>query len=155
MTNAPFGDHPNPALPGEMLPPPPRGPSDRERTFARVYVQTGSLREAAEAAGYRHDGGADLLARPQVQQILSEVREQTTQTISETVERVLTDLRIVADSCMTPDENGKIDAAGANKALELIGKYLAMFTDRVENLGDRRVFMVTDPVDEGKAEGDA
>jgi phage terminase small subunit len=54
---------------------------------------------------------------------------------------VLDNLKIVTERCMSPeplyDKDGNIveytfQAAGANKALELIGKHLGMFTDKTE-----------------------
>jgi phage terminase small subunit len=54
---------------------------------------------------------------------------------------VLDNLKIVTERCMSPeplyDKDGNIveytfQAAGANKALELIGKHLGMFTDKLD-----------------------
>jgi phage terminase small subunit len=54
---------------------------------------------------------------------------------------VLDNLKIVTERCMSPeplyDKDGNIveytfQAAGANKALELIGKHLGMFTDKID-----------------------
>lgn len=49
---------------------------------------------------------------------------------------VMERLRTVVDDCMA---DGKLNAAGANRALELIGKEFGMFKDQVEHSGNVKI----------------
>ena len=92
-----------------------------------------------------------LMKRPEIAKAIEERMQRRRETIELDEKWVLDRLRTIVERCMqvepvmsrgeqtfTQTEDGELalaytfDAAGANKALELIGKHFAMFTDRIE-----------------------
>lgn len=61
---------------------------------------------------------------------LNELQEQFTKTSMVTKEYVISKLVDVAERCSS---GKRLDATGTNKALELLGKHLKLFTDKVES----------------------
>lgn len=86
-----------------------------------------------------------LMAKPE---ILAAIEERLTRRreLSELDEKwVLDRLRCVAERCMQaepvlregePTGEYRFDSSGANRALELIGKHFAMFTEKINHSGD-------------------
>ncbi|MFA5149255.1 MAG: hypothetical protein WC491_09055, partial [Candidatus Omnitrophota bacterium] len=56
-----------------------------------------------------------------------------------TQEYVLNSLKSVADRCM----GERLDSSGANKSLELLGKHLKLFTEKVEQSGSLTLNVIT------------
>lgn len=107
--------------------------------------------------------GSDLLANVGVKARLAEITKKSSRKTQITQELVLTNLKSISDRCLqiepvmvkdgkeTVQEQAqyicskcdevhtvglyKFDAAGANKANELLGRYMAMFTDKIEHSG--------------------
>ena len=101
-----------------------------------------------------------MLSNPKVSEYLKSKAEEKLKKADVTAERVIQSLVEVANRCMPKvpvmmkwgvqaieiikDENGneqlaqvwKFDSAGANSALEKLGKYLKLFTDKVELSGE-------------------
>lgn len=104
--------------------------------------------------------GCKMLSNPKVSEYLKSKAEEKLKKADVTAERVIQSLVEVANRCMQKvpvmmkwgiqaveiikDENGneqlaqvrKFDSAGANSALEKLGKYLKLFTDKVELSGE-------------------
>lgn len=103
-----------------------------------------------------------MLSNPKVSEYLKSKAEEKLKKADVTAERVIQSLVEVANRCMQKapvmtkwkdpkqvrerieDENGdeveanvwRFDSAGANSALEKLGKYLKLFTDKVEVSGE-------------------
>jgi phage terminase small subunit len=123
--------------------------TDKQRRFVDHYVVHLRVGEAARAAGYgpgRPDvAGSKLMARERVRAAIEECMRRQREETALSEAWVLDRLRIVVDRCLQaepardrrgePTGQYQFDAAGANRALELIGRHFAMFTDNV-NLRD-------------------
>jgi phage terminase small subunit len=120
----------------------------RHEAFAVEYVADLSATAAAVRAGYSERSarqiGSRLLKRPEVADRIADLlaarRVRTEAKADEVVER----LHKLAQMCMTPvpvvDDDGRllgmrpVNASGAAKALELLGRTIGLFTDRHENV---------------------
>ncbi len=123
--------------------------NDRYEAFCREYLIDRNATQAAIRAGYSVDTaysqGPRLLKKVEVAERIRELSDDLAGTLGITAAGVLLDLRKVADACMREDpilevnDNGepvqtgtrKMDAQGACRALELLGKHLGLFDDRV------------------------
>jgi hypothetical protein len=86
------------------------------------------------------------------QQKIAEIAQEQAEEIAVTVDYVRDSLKEVAERCMQTipvlDGNGeptgeyKFDSSGANRALELLGKHLKMFTDKLEQEGSVKIEVV-------------
>jgi phage terminase small subunit len=91
--------------------------------------------------------GSRLLTNVDVQDYVSELQDERSERVSVTADDVLKDLLYLKDVCLGKEEITVTDAdgsltttkvfkeAGANKALESLGKHLKMFTDKQEVTG--------------------
>ena len=124
----------------------PRKAGNLREKFIVEYLIDQNATQAAIRAGY-----SSKTARQQGQRLLTyvDIRAQIDQKLAEQLERVqltadyvLTGLMEVADRCRQAvpvlDHEGKetgewrFDSTGANKALELLGKHLSLFTDKFQ-----------------------
>lgn len=132
--------------------------SDRMELFCKEYLKDLNATQAAIRAGYSEktakEQGSMLLSRlnirARVQELMAERSKQTLVDAAYVIEGLVE----VKERCLQRqpvmiwdakqkamvqkvDENGNhlwmFDSNGANKALELLGKHLAMFTDNVNN----------------------
>lgn len=111
-----------------------RGDSTRDRKwrrFAQLYVSTLKAEDAAEGAGYSRHYGHTLLKQEKVQSYIAELVAESNKQVHVTAEWVATRLREIVDRCIGPEAE-KFNPRDANKALELLGKTLAMFKDKIE-----------------------
>lgn len=116
--------------------------------------------------------GCKMLSNPKVSDYLKNKAEEKLKKADVSAERVIQSLVEVANRCMQKvpvmmkwgvqaieiikDENGneqlaqvrKFDSAWANSALEKLGKYLKLFTDKVELSGEV-ITWITIKLDEG------
>lgn len=102
---------------------------DRGRAFVLAYLSNGhNATQAAISAGYSAKSaaqkGSDLLHRPDVVAILEEERKKLATENKVTVERIAQELAKIAFG--TDRDTIKM------KALELLGKTLGMFVEKVE-----------------------
>ena len=82
-----------------------------------------------------------LLRNTKVQAYLAKKVDKQAEKADITVQEIIQDLKKLKDRCMQEievrDKEGnpigeyKFDSAGANRSLELLGKHLAMFTDKI------------------------
>lgn len=116
----------------------------QEEVFVSEFVKSFNAPLAARKAGYakRTAGSALLfLRRPRVRNRLLELVASIQNKNRRTAEWVLSRLEHLAD--ITSDENGPhYNARNAIRALELLGKYHKLFTEKVEisireDLGDK------------------
>lgn len=121
----------------------------KQEMFCKEYLVDLNATQAAIRAGYSkktaQQVGSENLLKPVIAsriQILFDTRADKVELNSEWV---LRNLEKVANRCMQAEpvmvkgENGmeesgefKFDSSGANKSLELIGKHLKLFTDKIE-----------------------
>lgn len=118
----------------------------KQERFCQEYIKDMNASRSALAAGYsEHTApkiGSENLQKPEVSQRIAELQRPIAEKAIVDATYVLTSLKAIAERCMqaelVSDKDGvttgeyKFDAAGANRALELLGKHLVLFTDRVK-----------------------
>lgn len=124
----------------------PDGLSNREEAFCREYLVDLNGARSAIRAGYSENAAkqiaSTLLTRPNVLARVQELARQRQVATRITAQSVLDNLQVVLDRCLQAvpvlDREGnatgewQFDSRGATRALELMGKHLAMFTEKVE-----------------------
>lgn len=117
--------------------------------FCQEYLIDLNATQAAIRAGYSEDSaqqiGSENLSKLVIQERIDELKQEQAEAATITPEFVLKSLKTVAqrtmqgvqvfDSDGQPTGEWKFDSAGANRSLELIGKHLTLFADRVEVSG--------------------
>ena len=118
----------------------------RQRLFVQEYLLDLSATQAAIRAGYSpktaRSQGQRLLTKPDVRKAIDEAQKVRQVRTQISADYVLNNLKEVAERCMqaepvldkegNPTSEYRFEHAGANKALELLGKNLKLFTDRLE-----------------------
>ncbi|WP_028589436.1 terminase small subunit [Paenibacillus massiliensis] len=137
--------------------------TEKQETFIREYMVDLNATQAAIRAGYSpktaSEQGSRLLSNVKVRARIDELISARKEKLELDAEWVLNRLMQVANQSMKAEpvmkwdyesrsmvETGEytFDSSGANKALELIGKHLAMFKDKVEHSGSVGVTIVDD-----------
>jgi len=128
------------------------GLTDKQRKFVSEYLKDLNATQAATRAGYSERNaskiGPELLGKTGVRAAIEAAQAQREKRTLVTVDYVVSSLREVAERCLqkspvtnskgkqVQDEHGrdvwKFDSAGANRALELLGKHVNAFGDRKE-----------------------
>jgi phage terminase small subunit len=111
------------------------GLNRRQTQFIAEYLVDFNGKQAAIRSGYSPRSAevtaSQLLSHPKVK-AAAEVAMKRKREATELNEAwVLEKLRKIAERCSREDEE-YFDPAGANRALELIGKHFAMFTDNIK-----------------------
>lgn len=106
--------------------------SNRQRAFVTEYVIDFNATQAAVRAGYSvataKQQGSRLLAHSKVKVAVSEALARRAADAGVKADEILRELKVIAFS--EPSE--KYRAGDKLKALELLGRHLKMFTDKVE-----------------------
>jgi len=94
-----------------------------------------------------------LLTNANMQEALAKSTEKQAENADITVQEIIRDLKILKDRCMQeiqvlnkkgePTGEYQFDSSGANRSLELLGKHLAMFTDKFQVKSDDLHITVT------------
>lgn len=124
----------------------------KQRLFVQEYLKDLNATQAAIRAGYSEDTAAQigyqLLHKSLVVNEIKRRQEQREKQLGIDAQWVLERLKLISDRCVqaepVTDKDGnpigewRFDAAGANKATELIGKHLGMFAEKmkVEHSGE-------------------
>jgi phage terminase small subunit len=131
----------------------PGGLTPKQRAFVREYLKDSNGTQAAKRAGYAANSAAEtaskLLRNPKVRAMLDQRTNEAEAIAVVDKAWVLTKLRENVERAMQEravtdregEETGefKYDGAVANKALELLGKDLGMFVQKVELSGSEKV----------------
>ncbi len=124
-----------------------KGLSDKQERFCIEYILDFNATAAAKRSGLHPDTGSKLLKMPQIRDRIEQLTIDISIENSITKTYVLHRLTEVLEKCLQREpvyewnlekhcrerakENGKdvykFDSQGANKALELMGRYLGMF----------------------------
>jgi len=123
----------------------------RQQIFVSAYLAHKNATRAAIEAGYSektaHSQGPRLLENVEIKAALAQKVQTLTDKLDIGPEYILRSLREVAERCKqaipvmefdhetkTMKETGewKFEHQGANKALELLGKYQKLWTDKIE-----------------------
>lgn len=126
----------------------------KQRTFVREYIKDHNASAAYLRAGYttKNPGvvGPRMLGLVGVRRAINELDKEALDISMITAEYVLTSLQELAERCLQREPvmefnkvtkrmectgEWKFDSAGASRALELLGKYLALFTEKHEVTG--------------------
>ena len=107
--------------------------TEKQKLFILEYQKDGNATQAALRAGYSektaYSIGQRLLKKPVIQKALEADLIARAERLTITADDVIRDLIMIKDRCI----NGKpFDARGAIKALELIGKNLGMFANKIQ-----------------------
>src|SRR5690554_4735816 len=115
----------------------------KQAAFVREYLIDLNATQAAIRAGYSqktaYRTGADNLRKPQVAEAIAEAQQARAERVQITAEEVLErlveiargDIQVLKVTKVGPIELPP-DFSERTRALELIGKHLGMFTDRVD-----------------------
>lgn len=118
----------------------------KQAQFVREYLIDFNALGAAIRAGYSQKTagqiGHRLLKNVEIQAALQKAQDKRAEKTGITAEYVLNSLKNVAERCQQEvpvvDKEGKeigewrFEPAGANKALELLGKNLKLFTEKID-----------------------
>lgn len=126
--------------------------TDKQTAFVREYLVDLNATQAAIRAGYSERTasriGPQLLGKTCVREAIEKAQAKRARRVEVTQDYVLSNLVEVVERTMqrapvldrkgeqVTDEEGRavwtFDAKGANRALELLGKHLGIFTDKVK-----------------------
>ncbi len=131
----------------------------RQKRFVEEYLLDLNAKQAAIRAGYSERSaevtGSKLLSNPKVSRAIGDAIKKRAERAQLTADYVVKNLKEVAERCMQKrpvlnmkgeqvvDEEGNakwtFDSKGANRALELLGKHLGIFTEKVDAKIDAKV----------------
>ena len=111
--------------------------SNKQARFCEEYLIDLNATQAAIRAGYSAASagaiGNENLQKHEIAERIQELQAYRSESTSISSDYVLKSLYAVAERCMGDE---KFEAAGANKSLELLGKHLGLFTEKLQVTGD-------------------
>ena len=120
----------------------------KQQAFCEEYLVDLNATQAAIRAGYSENTASEMgyenLSKPQIAEVIAVLQAKRSAKTELNAQWVLDRLQRVHDRCMQeeavmssdgPTGEFKFEHSGANKSLELIGKHLAMFTEKKELSG--------------------
>lgn len=123
--------------------------TEKQEMFCREYLIDLNARQAAIRAGYSEKTASEMgyenLSKPHIAEKIAEFKQERVNNTKIDAEWVLKSAKQVFDRCMQHEELDeaeggtrvfKFEHAGANKALDIIGKHVDVqaFKDRVEQV---------------------
>ena len=106
--------------------------NDKQRAFAVEYVKDRNATQAAIRAGYSartaYSQAHELLKKPEIQSLIKELEDAAADRAAITVDKIVARLNKIAEDPNAKDSD-KI------RADELLGKYLGMFSERLNLSG--------------------
>jgi phage terminase small subunit len=104
----------------------------KQEAFAIEYLKDKNATQAAIRAGYSkktaYSIGCEMLRKPEIQEIIRAEQEKAAANASLTIEGIAENLKEIAANPLAKDSD-------RIRAYELLGKYLGMFTEKVEMKG--------------------
>lgn len=104
----------------------------KQETFAIEYLKDKNATQAAIRAGYSKKTAAsiawELLEKPDIKEFIRQKQEEAVKNAEISIDWVVNQCKEIAQNILAKD-------ADKLRALELIGKYLGMFTEKVEMKG--------------------
>lgn len=137
--------------------------TDKQKRFIEEYLVDLNATQAAIRAGYSertaYSIGVENLRKPEIKKAIDEAQNKRSERTQLTQDEVIADLRELRDICMgrkpvrvtevvKNNQNGTalpvqveifaLEPTGAGKALDLLGKHLGMFKDKLDvTTGDK------------------
>lgn len=109
----------------------------KQEAFVREYLVDLNATQAAIRAGYSqrtaHVIGHENLKKPEIAITIEAAMDARAKRTAITADYVLEGIRDTIERCRAPGED--FNPAQALKGLELLGKHLKLFTDKVEHTG--------------------
>ena len=116
----------------------------RQELFTQEYQKDLNATQAAIRAGYSEatamEQASRLLSNVKIKAALVELQKERVERVQIDADWVLARLKLISDRCVqgepvldhegNPTGEWRFDSPGANRATELLGKHLAMFTDK-------------------------
>lgn len=116
--------------------------TDKQKRFVDEYIKDSNGTQAAIRAGFAPRAASrtasDLLKNPDVRAAVDARMNKIAEKVDITAEKVLKDIEDIRTSASTANDYG-----AALRASELQGKYLKMFTDKVQQEMDMHITVVT------------
>ena len=119
--------------------------SPKQSLFVKEYLIDLNATRAAIAAKYsKHTAksqGSRLLTNVDIREAIDKVLKPHVKKLDITIDDVLSDIMETRQTCASHMENivGELDSAAVNgriKSNDQLGRYLAMFTEKVEHSGE-------------------
>lgn len=118
-------------------------PTEKQKRFVDEYLKDLNASAAARRAGYSTKTadriGPELLGKTCVSKLIAERIQKRQQRTEITQDFVLTNLKEIVQRSMQHEGADEYDPRAAAKALELLGKHLGMFTDKIKLEGELTV----------------
>ena len=110
------------------------GLTPKQARFVAEYLVDSNGTQAAIRAGYSansaNEQASRLLAHANISNVIRRKRERLQSKVDLSIEGILTDLKQIVDECKA---TGKLrDSHAAIKGLNLLGKHLGMFSDKLQ-----------------------
>jgi phage terminase small subunit len=106
----------------------------KQQRFVQEYLVDLDATKAARRTGYKgayvNKTAHELMGKPEIQAAIAKAQAERAVRVEDDADQVLTDLRRLGDAA---EHEKKYDAA--IRTVELRGKHLGMFKDRVEHTG--------------------
>ena len=113
--------------------------SNKQKMFVKEYIIDFNGSRAAVAAGYSEKTSKEIasenLTKPNIQEAIQKAINPKLDKLDVTVENVIESILDIRTSCAADGEDGMIDAGNALRSNEMLGKYLKMFTEKIEHSG--------------------
>lgn len=135
----------------------------KQELFIQEYLVDLNATQAAIRSGYSKNTAKEIghenLTKPHIRSRIDELQQLRAEKLQISADWVLQRLIAISDRCMKAEpvmkwdyeekamvETGEFmfDSQGANKAVELVGKHLGMFKDKLEHSGNLGVSIIND-----------
>jgi hypothetical protein len=104
----------------------------KQKRFIEEYLIDMNATKAAKAAGYSlktaYRTGADNLRKPHIAKAIQEAFQERSERNNIRADYVIRNLKRVVEQSINPEDSKRQNLAAANRALELLGQHLGMFT---------------------------